>query len=282
MSYFLQRYQNRKFTLIYRIFRKFGTLVNSKRFYFLFSTLVMLPFAIFDGLTRFRTTRSQFRAGYESRGSLEELKLFEGGGRIGQVFKSLVRGNLKTDVRYDEYREEYVDPFLSQIGDVKLTNVLEVGAGASINLFYVNESFPGTECIGVEYTRKASREAKAYWHNRDVGLSCVVGDARNLPFADSSVDIVFSSHTLEQMEEHRRYEGAISEMHRVARVRIILMEPGYELGNVAQKLYIKLRGTSKHILSAAIKSGYNVRSYRLLETVSNALNPTMMVVIDKK
>ena len=270
-----------KFGIIYGIFKKFGRPISSRRFYFIFSTLVMMPFAIFDTLTHFRATRSQFRGGYESRGNLEELKLFETGGRIGQVFKSLVGGALGTDVRYDNYRERYIDTFFAHMGDVKPATVLEVGSGASINLFYVNRRFPGTDCIGLDYTRKGSREAKDYWRDRGVVLSCVVGDVGTLPFADNSVDIVFSSHTLEQMEEHRRYEGAISEMHRVARVRAILMEPGYELGNIPQRLYIRLRGTSRYILSAAMKSSYNVRSYRLLETVSNALNPTMIVVIDK-
>ena len=282
MSYFVRKYQHKKFTLIYRIFRKYGRLMNSRRRYYMFSTLVMMPFAIFDVLTRFRTTRSQFRAGYEDQGSLEELKLFESGGRIGQVFKSLVGGRLVTDVRYDEYRERFMESLLSQIGGIKFTNVLEVGSGASINLFYVHQRFPGTECIGVEYTERGSREAKTYWHSKGVGLSGVLGDTGKLPFADNSVDVVFSSHTLEQMEEHRRYEGAIAEMHRVAKIKIVLLEPGYELGNVPQKLYMKLRGFSKHILSATTKGGYRVRSYRLLETVSNALNPTMMVVIDKK
>ena len=57
-------------------------------------------------------------------------------------------------------------------------------------------------------------------------LSLFVADMALLPLADSSVDVVFTSHALEP--NHGREEQLLKELLRVARRHLLLFEPSWE------------------------------------------------------
>ncbi len=236
---------------------------------------------IVDKLAKSNYTQEQSRVGYNTHGSLTELQWFERGEKIATVLKALMRGSLASNVNYRLVREEYIRPLINALSKTDFKNVLEVGSGASINLYYISQAFGGKDCVAVDFAGNRIREAKTHWDKKGILISYMHADAQNLPFRDSSIDVVFTSHCLEQVAQDRECERAIDEMYRVCGQQVILMEPSYELGNVAQKFYIELQGYSKHILSTA-KRKYAVAAYSLLETTSNSLNPTMMVPISKR
>jgi ubiquinone/menaquinone biosynthesis C-methylase UbiE len=267
----------------YRVFERITKRYNidSKFMYFLCWAIISLPFVIVDKLAKTTYTQEQSRVGYNTHGSITELQSFERGEKIASVLKALMRGSLAGNVNYRLFREEYIRPLMNLLSKTEFKNVLEVGSGTSINLYYIGQTFGGKDCVAVDFAGNRIRDAKTHWDKKGILMSYMHAGAVNLPFRDSSIDVVFTSHCLEQVAQDRECEHAIDEMYRVCRRQVILMEPSYELGNVAQKFYIELQGYSKHILSTVTRR-YAASAYSLLETTSNCLNPTMMVSISKK
>jgi SAM-dependent methyltransferase len=281
----LLTYERKRIALAYRLLK-----ILTRRFrpstpsaYFFLSAVAFLPFSIVDRITftKTRYPQSQSLAGYQKQGSLTELELFEKGGKIATAISAIIDRSLASNVDYELLRRAHIQQILPALEAVRFKSMLEVGSGASINLYYLSRWFPEKEYIGVDFAGERTRQAKTYWDKRNVRLSYVRGDATRLPFKDNSVDVVFSSHCLEQLSKDSECEAAIREMHRISAKKVVMMEPGYELGNPTQKSYIELRGYSKHILSIVKRNGFDLAGYFLLETTGNALNPTMMIVVNK-
>ncbi len=121
-------------------------------------------------------------------------------------------------------------------------SVLEVGFGNGNLLLTLAARFPQVALNGVELTESGLAIAKdmqtsdvlppefiaaspaplldATAHRR---VSLTTGDARSLPFADRSIDLVYTRLALEQMEAIRH--KALSEVTRVAARTVVLIEP---------------------------------------------------------
>jgi SAM-dependent methyltransferase len=120
--------------------------------------------------------------------------------------------------------------------------VLEVGAGNGVNLMILACRFPDIAFSGVELTASGVAVARAaqagpslppvlqrfspeplldlHAHRR---VDVRHGTAAALPFADASVELVYSCLALEQMEQVRRQ--ALAEMSRVTVRHALLLEP---------------------------------------------------------
>ena len=124
-------------------------------------------------------------------------------------------------------------------------SVLEVGCGNGLNLLVLACRFPDTRFAGVELTEAGIAVARSVQEaaqlpevlqrfapeplldltaHRAVALQ--QGSAADLPFADGSVDLVYSSLALEQMEQVRRW--AIDEMARVSARHTVMLEPFWD------------------------------------------------------
>ena len=124
-------------------------------------------------------------------------------------------------------------------------SVVEVGCGNGLNLLVLSCRFPDVTFAGVELT--AGGVAVAHAVQREPELPAVLqrfapeplrdptahrrvdvrqGSAARLPFADASVDLVYSSLALEQMEEVR--PQALAEMTRVAAGHTLMLEPFWD------------------------------------------------------
>jgi SAM-dependent methyltransferase len=126
--------------------------------------------------------------------------------------------------------------------ELRPRSVLEVGCGNGLNLLALSTGFPGVRWAGLELAPAGVAKAKAAqqeptlpakiaafcsWPNvapdayREIDFR--EGDARKLPFADRSFDVVFSALALEQMEAIR--DAAVAEMARVAAKWVVFVEP---------------------------------------------------------
>jgi SAM-dependent methyltransferase len=120
--------------------------------------------------------------------------------------------------------------------------VLEVGAGNGVNALILACRFPEVRWAAVELTEGGVAVARAAQAEAtlpvvlqrfapeplvDPGAHCRVdvrqGTAAALPFADGTVDLVYSSLALEQMEQVR--QAALGEMARVTAGHALLLEP---------------------------------------------------------
>lgn len=121
-------------------------------------------------------------------------------------------------------------------------SILEVGCGNGNTLFVLSTRFPGLEWTGVELAEASVDRAHRVQDSAGIPEGLVAycpwkvaddtayrridfrqGDATDLPFEDNSFDRVVTRQALEQMDMVR--QAAISEVTRVAKKHVMLMEP---------------------------------------------------------
>jgi len=102
----------------------------------------------------------------------------------------------------------------------------------------------------------------------------------NLYLADNSIDVVYSSHSLEP--NGGREEAALQELLRVARHVVVLIEPIYELASPEAQARMTHHGYVRGLKETAEKLGASVLDYRLLEHIANPLNPSGVLVLQKR
>jgi ubiquinone/menaquinone biosynthesis C-methylase UbiE len=128
-------------------------------------------------------------------------------------------------------------------------SVLEVGCGNGINLLLLACRFPDIEFAGVELTQAGHQAATSFQRRATLPdalrryapealpdasafrrVRFIQGNAAALPFPDASVDLVYTTVALEQMERIRH--RALGEIARTTRSHALMVEPFAE-GNRA-------------------------------------------------
>lgn len=159
--------------------------------------------------------------------------------------------------------------------------ILEVGVGEATTLAGVIKAISSTDisAFGLDVSWSRINVASKWIKENSSKCSLFVGDIFHIPFADNSIDIIYTSHSLEP--NGGREEAAITELLRVARKAVVLVEPIYELApQEAQKRMIE-HSYVRGLKATAERLGANVADYRLLEIFSNPLNPSGVVLIAK-
>lgn len=190
--------------------------------------------------------------------------------------------------------KEVIDRWCSQLASIisnliskelikdKTYTLLEVGCGEATTLAGVCSSL-GSEIVsdafGFDLSWSRINEGQKWLKDSKVEASLVVGDLLNIPLQDASIDIVYSSHSL---EPNRGQEmNAISECARVARHAVVLVEPIYELGSPEAQIRMDQQGYVKDLKSTAEKLGLEILEYKLLDFCHRAENPSGVLILKK-
>lgn len=161
-------------------------------------------------------------------------------------------------------------------------SVMEVGSGEATTLAGLLESLPQHSGVALGFDISWSRCAhgRAWLRQRAQNADLFVADLFHIPLADNSVDLVYTSHSLEP--NGGREQAALRELLRVARRAVVLVEPIYELAAPEAQERMAHHGYVRNLKQTAEELGYLVSDYRLLDFYVNPLNPSGVVCIEKQ
>ena len=108
-------------------------------------------------------------------------------------------------------------------------------------------------------------------------LSVFAAEMDEIPLKNSSIDTVITCHALEPNGGNER--PILKELLRVARRKVILFEPSYELNSSQGRERMDRLGYVRNLEGVARELGATVDEVTPLKQVSNPLNPTVAYVL---
>jgi SAM-dependent methyltransferase len=171
---------------------------------------------------------------------------------------------------------DLIQPYV-ETGD----RVLEVGVGEGTTLAGVMNVLEGLglKAYGLDVSWSRIKVAQEWADENVVNARFFVGDLFHIPLADNSIDVIYTSHSLEP--NGGKETMAITELLRVARKAVVLVEPIYELApKIAQQRMVE-HGYVRDLKLTAEKLGANVVNYGLLDFLPTPLNPSGVVLMVK-
>jgi SAM-dependent methyltransferase len=181
------------------------------------------------------------------------------------------------------YAEVYCKAISVIINNLGCYNsIIEIGIGEGTTMGVLLKYLQQTnqETYGFDISWSRVRYAKEFIRNQNKEqINLFTGDLFNIPLKDNSIDIVYTSHSIEP--NGGREIEALKELYRIANKYIILLEPCYELASDEAKQRMEKFGYVKNLYQTALNLGYKVIEYRLFDMCINALNPTGLLIIEK-
>lgn len=170
---------------------------------------------------------------------------------------------------------ELIAPLLPDGG-----SVMEAGAGEATTLAGMLAALPRpTKALGFDISWSRCAHGVGWLRRMQQPASIFVADLFNIPLSDNSVDVVYTSHSIEP--NGGREQAALSELLRVAKRAVVLVEPIYELASPDAQARMRDHGYVRNLRSVAESLGCKVSDYRLLDFYVNPLNPSGVVLIEK-
>jgi ubiquinone/menaquinone biosynthesis C-methylase UbiE len=159
-------------------------------------------------------------------------------------------------------------------------SAMEVGVGEATRMLPLMDKLDpeGThEVLGFDISWSRCRYAHDNVVKADRAVRIFVADLFEIPLADNSVDIVYTSHSLEP--NGGREAAALRELFRVARKYVVLLEPDYTAASDEGKARMRRHGYVRDLGQHARELGYDVVEERPFDISINPLNPTGLTVI---
>ena len=191
-------------------------------------------------------------------------------------------------IKFAEENSDFLNKYTYKISeDIKnlkteIKSILEVGVGEATTLAnLVNHlNFSDLKVYGLDISWSRILFGNRYLKDKNINnAKLFTADLFNIPLANNSIDIVYTSHSLEP--NGGREEEALKELYRVTNKYLILLEPAYEFADNDSRLRMKEHGYVKNLVNIALNLGYKVNENRLFEFFSNKNNPTQIIVIEK-
>lgn len=153
-------------------------------------------------------------------------------------------------------------------------SLLEVGCGEATTLAGVLNALhrPVRQALGFDISWSRCAYATAWLREKGANAKLFVGDLFNIPLEDESVDVVYTSHSLEP--NGGKEKEAIQELLRIARKAVVLIEPAFEFATEDARQRMISHGYVRNLKGTAEKLGAQIVEHRMLEVYGNPLNPS--------
>lgn len=164
------------------------------------------------------------------------------------------------------------------------TSILDVGTGELTTLTLIlNElksSMSEVYAFDISWSRIKKGREFLYQNILDANqeIETFVADMKCIPMRTKSVDVVTSSHALEP--NGKELSLILDELFRVARKKLVLFEPSYELNSAEGRRRMDRLGYIKNLEGIVANAGGRVTDIDRVENAVNPLNPTACYVIE--
>ena len=186
------------------------------------------------------------------------------------------RGRL-TMATAGQVREHTCSLLIDAIRKVNASSVLEIGCGDGNNIALLRRALPNVRLVGCDVSEGRIDFARKYHREHGLDAEFLVADATKLAFDDDSFDVVFSVYCLEHLPAE--FPAAVRHMLRVARRRVILVEPIPEYFGPLQRLYAFATDYVRGLPEFLEREEINVESVEILSSASNPMNLGAMITL---
>ena len=187
----------------------------------------------------------------------------------------------KKNKKFEIMRAKIYANIIDKLGE--FDSIAEVGIGEATTFSNLLPLLKQKNFLSAGFDISYSRIQYARHHliEEDMNNSTLfVGDLFNIPIEDNSVDIVYTSHTLEP--NGGKENEALEELYRITNKFLVLFEPMYEGASMKTKNHIKKHSYVKGLATKAESLGYKVIENKLLiDNDPYSDNNTGVLVIEK-
>lgn len=159
--------------------------------------------------------------------------------------------------------------------------LMEAGVGEATTLANVVKHLhrQPEHVLGFDLSWSRIAVGERFLKQQELQAELFVGELEHIPVADGSVDMVFTSHAIEP--NRGREKAILSELFRVSRRYLVLLEPSNELGTAETRRHIEEHRYCQDLRRHAEELGFAVVEHRLMEHVSNPRNQTALLIVAK-
>lgn len=191
-------------------------------------------------------------------------------------YNAQVRHAPELNLRWCEQFASILAPLLRP-GDA----LLEAGCGEATTLAGTLAALPirPTQTLGFDLSWSRCAEGRRLLQERNLSADLFVADLFQIPLADASVDVVFTSHALEP--NGGREDAALRELLRVTRRTLVLVEPLYELSDASVQARMREHGYVRGLHDTLTRLGAPPSRHERLPFCVTARNPSGLIVVEK-
>jgi ubiquinone/menaquinone biosynthesis C-methylase UbiE len=206
--------------------------------------------------------------------SVEEAILYAYDLQAGTYVKAL------SDQRVKSLKEQAGQKLASLFRSLGIQSFCEAGVGEGTTFAHVLGASESKRGIGFDISVSRLLYAQRFLKDQNLSASLFASELSQMPFADNAVECLYTFHSVEP--NGGREKLILSELLRVARNYLVLVEPDYDRFDEAQKKRMEQHGYVKHLEKHLRELGANVIRYEPWELDVAAHNRASLFVIEKK
>jgi ubiquinone/menaquinone biosynthesis C-methylase UbiE len=178
------------------------------------------------------------------------------------------------------YNKKIAKKISETISNLGVKSFLEAGTGEGLILGLLNpkEIKSKPSLYGFDLTVSRLLYAQKYLKQQKKKATLFSANMMNIPLGTNSVDVVCTVMSMEP--NHGREKSILSELFRITRKYLILIEPTYELGSEITKKHIIQHGYVRNLPNIIKKMGYKIITHEYLG-FSTPNNENAIIVAEK-